>query len=79
MNYSTLKKTAALSFAALLTAGMVSAQDTTKTVTTTTTADTTMSSGTTTAKVFGGRGQYKTFSIGINGWRYITICCNWRC
>lgn len=67
MNYSTLKKTAALSFAALLTAGMVSAQDSTKTVTTTTTvADTTMSSGTTTAKVFGGRGQYKTFSIGIN-------------
>jgi OOP family OmpA-OmpF porin len=69
MNYSTLKKTAALSFAALLTAGMVSAQtDSTKTVTTTTTtADTTMSSGTTGAKVFGGRGQYKTFSIGING------------
>ncbi len=68
MNYSTLKKTAALSFAALLTAGMVSAQDTTKTVTTTTTvSDTTLSSGTSTAKVFGGRGQYKTFSIGING------------
>ena len=67
MNYSTLKKTAALSVAALLTAGMVSAQtDSAKTVTTTTTADTTMSSGTTTAKVFGGRGQYKTFSIGIN-------------
>jgi OOP family OmpA-OmpF porin len=66
MNYSTLKKTAALSFAALLTAGMVSAQDTTKTVTTTTVADTTMSSGTSTAKVFGGRGQYKTFSIGVN-------------
>ncbi|OOQ60748.1 OmpA family protein [Mucilaginibacter pedocola] len=68
MNYSTLKKTAALSFAALLTAGMVSAQDSTRTVTTTTTvSDTTMSSGTTGAKVFGGRGQYKTFSIGING------------
>ncbi|TFF34817.1 OmpA family protein [Mucilaginibacter psychrotolerans] len=62
MNYSTLKKTAALSVAALLTAGMVSAQ----TTTTTTSADSTMSSGTTTAKVFGGRGQYKTFSIGVN-------------
>jgi len=66
MNYSTLKKSAALSFASLLVAGMVSAQDSTAT-TTTTTADTTMSSATTTAKVFGGRGQYRTFSIGING------------
>jgi OOP family OmpA-OmpF porin len=67
MNYSTLKKTAALSVAALLTAGMVSAQtDSTKTVTTMS-ADTTVSTGATTAKVFGGRGQYKTFSIGING------------
>ncbi|TSD63044.1 OmpA family protein [Inquilinus sp. KBS0705] len=65
MNYSTLKKSAALSFASLLVAGMVSAQtDSTKTTTTDTTM---MSSGTTTAKVFGGRGQYKTFSIGING------------
>ncbi|AMR31357.1 flagellar motor protein MotB [Mucilaginibacter sp. PAMC 26640] len=68
MNYSTLKKTAALSFAALLTAGMVSAQtDTTKTMTTTTMSDTTMSSAAGTPKVFGGAGQYKTFSIGING------------
>ncbi len=67
MNYSTLKKSAALSFASLLVAGMVSAQtDSTKTTTTTTT-DTTMSSAATTAKVFGGRGQYKTWSIGING------------
>ncbi|WP_374948758.1 OmpA family protein [Mucilaginibacter sp.] len=66
MNYSTLKKSAALSFASLMVAGMVSAQTTT---TTTTTTDSTMktSSETTTAKVFGGRGQYKTFSIGING------------
>ncbi|MBD1392890.1 OmpA family protein [Mucilaginibacter glaciei] len=65
MNYSTLKKSAALSFASLMVAGMVSAQ----TTTTTTTTDTTMkmSSEATTAKVFGGRGQYKTFSIGING------------
>jgi OOP family OmpA-OmpF porin len=67
MNYSTLKKSAALSFASLLVAGMVSAQtDSTTTTTTTTTKDTT-SSGTTTAKLFGGRGQYRTFSIGING------------
>jgi OOP family OmpA-OmpF porin len=65
MNYSTLKKSAALSFASLLVAGMVSAQtDSTKTTTTTTT-DTT-SSAVTTAKVFGGRGQYKTWSIGVN-------------
>jgi OOP family OmpA-OmpF porin len=66
MNYSTLKKSAALSFASLLVAGMVSAQtDSTKTTTTTTT-DTTSSSATTTPKVFGGAGQYKTWSIGIN-------------
>jgi OOP family OmpA-OmpF porin len=66
MNYSTLKKSAALSFASLLVAGMVSAQtDSTKTTTTTTT-DTTSSSAVTTAKVFGGRGQYKTWSIGVN-------------
>jgi len=47
-------------------AGMVSAQ--TETTTTTTTTDTTaaVSAETTTAKVFGGRGQYKTFSIGVN-------------
>jgi OOP family OmpA-OmpF porin len=61
MNYSTLKKSAALSFASLLVAGMVSAQtDSTKT---TTTAETPQA---TTAKVFGGRGQYKTWSIGLN-------------
>jgi len=66
MNYSTLKKSAALSFASLLVAGMVSAQDSTATATTTM-KDTTMSSATTTAKVFGGRGQYRTWSIGING------------
>jgi OOP family OmpA-OmpF porin len=66
MNYSTLKKSAALSFASLLVAGMVSAQTDSTTTTTTTTTDTTSSAGTTTAKVFGGRGQYKTFSIGVN-------------
>ncbi|MGY4537509.1 OOP family OmpA-OmpF porin [Mucilaginibacter sp. UYNi724] len=66
MNYSTLKKSVALSFASLLVAGMVSAQtDSTKTMTTTM-ADTTMSSTMSTAKVFGGRGQYKTWSIGLN-------------
>jgi OOP family OmpA-OmpF porin len=65
MNYSTLKKSAALSFASLLVAGMVSAQtDSTKTTTTTTTDTTT--SAATTAKVFGGRGQYRTWSIGVN-------------
>jgi OOP family OmpA-OmpF porin len=61
MNYSTLKKTVALSFASLMAVGIASAQtDSTKTVTTT-------SSETTTAKVFGGLGQYRKFSIGING------------
>jgi OOP family OmpA-OmpF porin len=64
MNYSTLKKSVALSFASLMAAGMVSAQTTT---TTTTTTDSTKVSSATTAKVFGGRGQYRTFSIGING------------
>ena len=68
MNYSTLRKSVALSCASLLVAGVVSAQtDSARTVaTTTTTTDTTMSSTTTTAKVFGGRGQYKTWSIGLN-------------
>ncbi|GAA3978977.1 OmpA family protein [Mucilaginibacter dorajii] len=61
MNYSTLKKTAALSIASLLVVGMASAQtDSTKTATTTT------SSEASTAKVFGGIGQYNTFSIGIS-------------
>jgi OOP family OmpA-OmpF porin len=57
MNYSTLKKTVALSFASLLVVGAVNAQ-------TTTTATT--SSTTTNAKVFGGSGQYNTWSVGIN-------------
>lgn len=61
MNYSTLKKTVALSFASLMVAGLAQAQsDSTKTATTT-------SSETTTAKVFGGLGQYRKFSIGVNG------------
>jgi OOP family OmpA-OmpF porin len=64
MNYSTLKKTVALSFVSLMAVGMVKAQ----TSTTTTTKDSTMkmSSDVTTAKVFGGAGQYNTFSIGVN-------------
>ncbi len=62
MNYSTLKKTVALSFASLMVVGIVNAQtDSTKTATATTT-----SSETTTPKVFGGLGQYKKFSIGVN-------------
>ncbi len=55
MNYSTLKKTVALSFVSLMVAGAVSAQTTETT-----------SSTTTTAKVFGGAGQYNTWSIGLN-------------
>ncbi len=66
MNYSTLKKTVALSFASLLAVGVVSAQTATTTTTTTTTDTSKMSSTTTTAKVFGGLGQYNTFSIGLN-------------
>ena len=65
MNYSTLKKTVALSFASLMAAGMVNAQSTTTTTTTTDSTKTT-SDVATTAKVFGGRGQYRTFSLGIN-------------
>jgi OOP family OmpA-OmpF porin len=59
MNYSTLKKTVVLSFVSLMAVGMAKAQ-------TTTTDTSKMSSGTTTAKVFGGTGQYNTFSVGLN-------------
>ncbi|MDB5141354.1 MAG: OmpA family protein [Mucilaginibacter sp.] len=65
MNYSTLKKTVALSFASLLAVGVVNAQTAT-TTTTTTTDSTKTSSAATTAKVFGGLGQYNTFSLGLN-------------
>jgi len=58
MNYSTLKKTVVLSFVSLMAVGMAKAQ--------TTTADTSHMSSGTTAKVFGGAGQYNTFSIGVN-------------
>jgi len=61
MNYSTLKKTVALSVVGLMAVGIASAQTTTTTDTTKTSSD--VSS----AKVFGGAKQYRTFSIGING------------
>jgi len=53
MNYSTLKKTVGLSLVSLMVIGAANAQ-------------TTESSTTTTAKVFGGSGQYNTWSIGVN-------------
>ncbi|SDR94725.1 OmpA-OmpF porin, OOP family [Mucilaginibacter mallensis] len=59
MNYSTLKKTVALSVVSLMALGAAKAQtstDSTKTV----------SSATSSAKVFGGLGQYNHISIGIN-------------
>jgi len=58
MNYSTLKKTVALSFVSLMAVGMAQAQ--------TTTADTSKMSSGTTAKVFGGASQYNTWSVGVN-------------
>ncbi|RVU01812.1 OmpA family protein [Mucilaginibacter limnophilus] len=62
MNYSTLKKTAALSFASLMVAGAAMAQ-----VDSTSTDSTVTSTETTTARVFGGSGQYNKWSFGING------------
>jgi len=53
MNYSTLKKGLAVSFVAVMgVTTLASAQDSTST--------------STSAKVFGGRGQYRTWSIGVN-------------
>jgi len=53
MNYSTLKKGLAVSFAALMGATtLANAQDSTMT--------------SSSAKVFGGRGQYRTWTIGVN-------------
>ena len=57
MNYSTLKKTVVLSIASLMSVVAAHAQ-------TSTDSTTTVAPGS--AKVFGGRGQYKTFSIGAN-------------
>lgn len=56
MNYSTLKKTVALSVVSLMAVGYASAQDTTKKA----------SDAATTAKLFGGAGQYNTWSVGVN-------------
>jgi OOP family OmpA-OmpF porin len=57
MNYSTLKKTAALAVVSLMTLGAAKAQ----------TSDTTkVSSATSTAKVFGGVGQFNHWSLGLN-------------
>jgi len=57
MNYSTLKKTVVLSCVSLMAVGLASAQtDTTKKTT----------DAATTAKLFGGAGQYNTWSIGVN-------------
>lgn len=62
MNYSTLKKTVALTFTSLLAVGMAFAQtDSSKKATMTTKSD-----SVTTAKVFGGRGQYSTWAVGVN-------------
>jgi len=56
MNYSTLKKSVALSLVALTgVASLAVAQETPATTSTSST------------KVFGGRGQYRTWSIGVNG------------
>ncbi|MEO6979560.1 MAG: OmpA family protein [Mucilaginibacter sp.] len=57
MNYSTLKKTVVLSFVSLMAVGIASAQtDSTKK----------MSDAAGPAKLFGGAGQYNTWSIGVN-------------
>ncbi|WP_048907927.1 OmpA family protein [Pedobacter sp. V48] len=54
MNYSTLKKSLAVSFVALMgVTSLANAQDSTGT--------------SSSAKVFGGRGQYRSWSFGING------------
>src|SRR5271165_2504530 len=58
MNYSTLKKTVVLSFVSLMAVGMAQAQ--------TTATDTAKMMSGSTAKVFGGAGQYNTWSIGLN-------------
>lgn len=63
MNYSTLKKTVALSFASLMAVGAAKAQTATDSTSTMSTTSTTTTGN---AKVFGGRGQYKTLSFGLN-------------
>jgi len=66
MNYSTLKKTVALSFASLMAVGIANAQTDTSKAAAKSTDTTKMSSAATTAKVFGGTKQYNTFSVGLN-------------
>ncbi|WP_259068338.1 OmpA family protein [Mucilaginibacter sp. X4EP1] len=62
MNYSTLKKTVVLSFVSLMAVGFASAQtDTAKSAKKVTTSD-----STSTPKLFGGAGQYNTWSVGVN-------------
>jgi OOP family OmpA-OmpF porin len=58
MNYSTLKKTVAFSAVALMAVGAANAQMATD--------STKMSSASSTAKVFGGIGQYNHWSVGLN-------------
>ena len=55
MNYSTLKKTAALSLVSLMAAAAANAQS----------SDSTKSASTS-AKIFGGSGQYNTWTLGLN-------------
>ncbi len=61
MNYSTLKKTVVFSFVSLMVVGVASAQTDTSSTKKMTTSDNTSS-----AKLFGGAGQYNTFSVGLN-------------
>jgi OOP family OmpA-OmpF porin len=62
MNYSTLKKTVVFSFVSLMAVGFASAQtDTAKSV-----KKVKMSDSTSTPKLFGGAGQYNTWSVGVN-------------
>jgi len=63
MNYSTLKKTVALSLVSLLAIGIANAQtDSVKAAA----KPMAVSDSATTAKVFGGRAQYNTWSVGLN-------------
>ncbi|TWI99960.1 OOP family OmpA-OmpF porin [Mucilaginibacter frigoritolerans] len=62
MNYSTLKKTVVFSFVSLMAVGFASAQtDTAKSLKKVKTSD-----STSTPKLFGGAGQYNTWSVGVN-------------
>ncbi len=62
MNYSTLKKTVALTMLSVLAVGMVYAQtDSSKKAPAMTKSD-----SASTPKVFGGAGQYSTWSVGVN-------------